>query len=209
MGGVTAPAASQFEACPRCGLVQVVPPVPPGRSAICPRCGAAVERHLKASLDRTAALALSALILFLPANLMPLITIQRFGVRSEATAWQGVTELWRTGSWGVAALVFMASLAVPLTKLLGLFWLCAAAGRPDGARERARLHRVLESIGPWAMLDVFLLAVLVAVVKLGDLATVEPGPGIVAYAGMVVCSVLASASFDPRLVWARPRETLA
>jgi len=146
-------------------------------------------------------MSIAAMAMYLPANLLPLLSIERFGVRQETTAWQGVVQLYERGSWGVATIVFMASLVVPLAKIVGLFWLCLAAGNPGARLERARLHRLLEAVGPWAMIDVFLVAVMVALVKFGDIAVVLPGPGLGAYAAMVVFSMLASASFDPRLVW--------
>lgn len=193
--------ATVLDACPRCGLVHLVPAVPEGRRACCRRCGASIERRLRASLERTAALSIAALAMYLPANLLPILSLERFGVRRETTVWQGVVELYESGSWGVASIVFVASMLVPLIKLVGLAWLCLAANRRAGRLERARLHRMIEAIGPWAMIDVFLVAILVAAVKLGDVAVVLPGPGLAAYASLVVFSILASASFDPRLVW--------
>lgn len=176
-------------------------PVERGRVACCTRCGAPIERRLRRSIERTAALSIAALAMYLPANLLPLLSIERFGVRQETTAWQGVVSLYEEGSWGVATIVFLASLVVPLIKLVGLFWLCLAAGKPAARIERARLHRLLEALGPWAMIDVFLVAIMVALVKFGDLAVVLPGAGLGAYTAMVVLSILASASFDPRVVW--------
>jgi len=181
--------------------VHIVPAVPEGRRACCTRCGANIERRLRASLERTAAFSLAALAIYLPANLLPVITIERLGARRETTVWQGVMELFERGSWGVATIVFVASMVVPLMKLVGLAWLCIAANQRAGRLERARLHRVIEAIGPWAMIDVFLVAILVATVKLGEVAVVLPGPGLAAYTALVVLSLLASASFDPRLVW--------
>ncbi len=201
MSGASGGTVTTLEACPRCGLVHAVPPVPDGFAASCTRCGSPIERHLRGSLERTAALSLAALVMYLPANLLPIITLERLGARRETTVWQGVTDLFDHGSWGVATIVFVASMVIPLMKLVGLAWLCSAAGRRAGRRERGRLHRVLEALGPWAMIDVFLVSILVATVKLGDLASVVPGPGLAAYTALVVLSLLASASFDPRLVW--------
>jgi len=178
-----------------------VPSIPEGSSAACARCGATIERRLRGSLERTAALSLAALVVYLPANLLPIISLERLGTRRDTTVWQGVADLFEHGSWGVATIVFVASMVIPLMKLVGLFWLCMAAGRESGRRDRGRLHLLLEALGPWAMIDVFLVAILVATVKLGDLAVVVPGPGLAAYTALVVLSLLASASFDPRLVW--------
>lgn len=194
-------AGDVLEACPRCGLVHHVPAVSPGQMACCSRCGASIERRLRASLERTAALSLAALALYLPANLLPLLSIERFGVRQDATVWEGVAQLYERGSSGVALIVFLSSMVIPLAKLVGLAWLCLAAGRSAARLERARLHRLIEALGPWAMIDVFLVAVMVALVKFGDVAVVLPGAGLAAYTAMVILSLLASASFDPRLVW--------
>lgn len=139
--------------------------------------------------------------MYLPANLLPILSIERFGVRQDATVWQSVVQLFERGSAGVGTVVFIASMVIPLAKLIGLFWLCMAASRGSGRRERARLHHLLDMLGPWAMIDVFLAAVMIALVKFGDVAVVLPGPGLAAYTALVVLSLLASASFDPRLIW--------
>ena len=155
------------------------------------------EESRARSLEVTAALSLGALILYVPANLYPILRMHLHGVYSESTVWDGVTSLARHEQWLVAMIVFLASVAIPLAKLLGLFFLVASA-RFLPARwrhERRRIFGIIDTIGPWAMLDVFLLAVLVALVKLGDFATVLPGPGLLAFACMVVLTMFASASF--------------
>jgi paraquat-inducible protein A len=149
------------------------------------------------SLEVTAALSLAALILYVPANLYPILRMNRRGAYSESTVWDGVTSLAQHDQWFVAVVVFLASIAIPLAKLLALFFLVGSA-RFYPARwreERRRIYGFIDAIGPWAMLDVFLLAVLVALVKLGDFATMTPGPGLVAFACMVVLTMFASASF--------------
>lgn len=149
------------------------------------------------NLEVTAALSLAALIFYVPANLYPILRMQLHGAYSESTVWQGVQSLAQHGQWLVAAIVFLASIAIPLAKLLGLFFLVASARyRPSRwRRERQRLFGFIHAIGPWAMLDVFLLAILVALVKLGDFAETLPGPGLLAFASMVVLTMLASGSF--------------
>jgi paraquat-inducible protein A len=109
----------------------------------------------------------------------------------------------------VAVIVFLASILIPLFKLLGLFYLVFTAkfGFAQRRRERTWIYKIIDVIGPWAMLDVFLLAILVALVKLGDLATVLPGRGLLAFTAMVVLTILASASFDPKQIWAEPGKT--
>ncbi len=189
--------------CQTCGLVQQVEPLQPHKAAECPRCGAVVSEHRASSVVPTAALSLAALILYVPANIYPILRMERYGAYSESTVWGGVVGLASAGYWFVATVVFVASMVVPLLKLAGLFYL-AASTQIDGARRRrlrTRIYRFIEVIGPWAMLDVFLLAVLVALVRLGQLATVMPGRGLFAFTGMVVLTMLASAAFDPRLIW--------
>lgn len=190
-------------ACGTCGLLQRVQGLEPGTRAECSRCGAVVASRGGGSLALTAALALAALILYVPANIFPILRMTIQGVYSENTVWEGTLALFRADEYLVAVIVFLASMAIPLLKLLGLFFLTATA-RLRWARLpalRAGLHRFIDLIGPWAMLDVFLLAVLVALVKLEKLATILPGPGLVAFASVVVLTILASASFDPRLIW--------
>ena len=190
-------------ACGTCGLVQRVQPLAPGMTADCARCGSVVASRSRGSLSLTAALALAGLILYVPANLFPILRMTIQGAYSENTVWGGTVALFRADEYLVAVIVFLASIAVPLLKLLGLFFLTATArlrwtGMPG---LRTGLHRFIELVGPWAMLDVFLLAVLVALVKLDKLATILPGPGLVAFASVVVLTILASASFDPKLIW--------
>jgi paraquat-inducible protein A len=129
--------------------------------------------------------------------------MELYGVHSENTVWEGCKLLFQRGEVLVALVVFLASLAVPCLKLLGLFFLTTTARlrSPRARRFRTWLYRVIDVVGPWAMLDVFLLSILVALVKLGELATVIPGPGLFAFTAVVVLTVLASSSFDPSLIW--------
>jgi paraquat-inducible protein A len=155
------------------------------------------------SLQLTAALALAALILYIPANIYPILRMHFYGAYSESTVWDGVISLAQSGQYLVALIVFLASIVIPLLKLAGLLYLVAAARFNLGRRlrSRTRLYRLIDVVGPWAMLDVFLLAVLVALVKLGQIATILPGPGLIAFTAVVVLTMFASASFDPRLIW--------
>ncbi|HET7198305.1 MAG TPA: paraquat-inducible protein A [Burkholderiales bacterium] len=191
--------------CGTCGQAQEasLQALRPGRALECCRCGALLAEHKRGSLSTTAALALAALVLYVPANLYPILRMNWYGAYTENTVWDGVVSLARSNQWVVALIVFLASIAIPLAKLLGLFFLVATArlGTPRWAAARTRIYRFIDVIGPWAMLDVFLLAVLVALVKLGQFASVLPGPGLLAFACVVVLTILASASFDPKLIW--------
>jgi paraquat-inducible protein A len=196
--------AENIVACDTCGLVQQVEPLPKGAAAECFRCGNFLGvRRTSASLHVTAALSLAALVLYVPANIYPILRMTMYGATSESTIWDGVVGLMRHDQWGVAIIVFMASMVIPLFKLASLFFLVASSAVKRGRRLRWRtgLYKFIDAIGPWAMLDVFLLAVLVSLVKLGDLATVVPGLGLLAFTGMVVFTMLASASFDPKIIW--------
>ncbi len=192
--------------CPTCGLtLQVDAPLPPGQRAECPRCACTISEGPHGSLQLTAALAIAALILYVPANIYPILRMHFYGAYSESTVWDGVVSLAETGQYFVALIVFLASIAIPVLKLAGLLYLVISARFELGRRlrDRVRLYRFIDAVGPWAMLDVFLLAVLVALVKLGEIATILPGPGLVAFTAVVVLTMFASASFDPRSIWER------
>ena len=190
--------------CDTCGLVQTVPGLTSGPVAECMRCGSVLgARRNTRSLEVTAALSLAALILYVPANIYPIMKMYLYGGYSESTVWDGIVMLVQNEQWFVAVVVFLASMVIPLVKLAGLFSLVVTARMGWGRRLRSRtqLYKFIDAIGPWAMLDVFLLAVLVALVKLSSWAKILPGPGLIAFTAVVVLTMLASASFDPKLIW--------
>ena len=191
-------------ACETCGLAQRVAPLPPGTVAECVRCGYPVTSY-SYGVDVTAALALAALVLYIPANLYPILRMDIYGAYSESTVWDGVVSLWQYNEYFVATVVFLASIVIPLLKLMGLFFLVISVkwGRGRRLRGRARIYKFIDAIGPWAMLDVFLLAILVALVKLGSLGRVIPGPGLLAFCLVVVLTILASQAFDTKQIWER------
>jgi paraquat-inducible protein A len=192
--------------CDTCGLVQRVDRLGPGTVAECIRCGSYVAgRSTTRSLEVTAALSLAALILYVPANIYPIMKMYLYGGYSESTVWDGIVMLARNDEWLIALIVFLASMVIPLVKLAGLFSLVVTARMGWGRRLRSRtqLYKFIDAIGPWAMLDVFLLAVLVALVKLSNWAKILPGPGLLAFTLVVVLTMFASAAFDPKLIWER------
>jgi len=202
--------ARTIVACPVCGLAQRIGPAARGAVFECVRCGAFLGREpARESLHLTAALTLAALVLYVPANLYPILRMYYSGAYSESTVWDGVVSLAHTNQWFVAAIVLMASIVIPLVKLATLLYLVVSAQLRSRAlpRLRTRLWRFVDVIGPWAMLDVFLLAILVALVKLRTLATVLPGPGLAAFCAVVVLTILASSTFDPRLIWVKNKNT--
>ncbi len=199
-------AAESMVSCDTCGLVQAVEPLAPGMAAECIRCGSFLAaRRSTGSLHVTAALSLAALVLYVPANIYPMMKMYLHGAYSESTVWDGIKLLMDHGEWAVAVIVFLASMVIPLVKLAGLFSLVVTSRLNWGRRlcGRTHLYKFIDAIGPWAMLDVFLLAVLVAVVKLSGWAQILPGPGLLAFTAMVVLTMLASAAFDPKLIWQR------
>ncbi len=169
----------------------------------CPRCAAVVHVRAPRSLERTSAYLLAAAILYIPANVLPVMHSTSLLVNQDDTILSGVVYLLRSGSWPLGVLVFFASIMVPLLKILALVllvWMSACRSRAH-MLARARLYRVVEFIGRWSMLDIFAVTLLVALVRMGRLASVLPGPGALAFAAVVVLTLLAAASFDARLIW--------
>ena len=169
----------------------------------CTRCGALVHARRPDSLMRTWALLLTSAILYIPANLLPIMTINSLGQGSPSTIMAGVIELMQHGMIPIAAVVFIASILVPTFKLVGIALLLYSVQRhqPLSARQRIIMYRFIEFIGRWSMLDIFVIAILVAVVNFGRIASVEANLGAVAFASVVVLTMLAAVTFDPRLIW--------
>jgi paraquat-inducible protein A len=169
----------------------------------CPRCDTPLRRRKPHAIGRTWALMIAAAILYVPANIYPVMTVIRFGQGSPSTILGGVRELIEYRMWPLAALVFVASILVPMLKLVGLTALLVLTGRasPRWLPDRTRLYRLVDFIGRWSMIDVFMLAVLTALVRMGVVASVIPGAGAVAFASVVVLTMLAALSFDPRVMW--------
>lgn len=183
-------------------------PVGPGfiGAVECDRCGY-VNRKLRPKSARlTLSFALTALIFYVPANLFPFMSIELYGNRNSSTIWSGILSLFEDGSWFIAAVVFVASMVVPFLKLAALFYLSLTARRGTAPKFKTRLYYAIEAIGRWSMLDIFLLAVLVAIMKLGPWTTVEPEIGSLMFALVVIFTMLSSAYFDPRLLWERENE---
>jgi paraquat-inducible protein A len=169
----------------------------------CPRCGTRLHRRKPQSLLRTWVLLLCAVILYIPANTFPVMTVVSLGRGVPNTIFSGVVELARYGMWPLAVLVFVASLTVPLLKLVGLTVMLLSVHFRWVRRLRllTRLYRVVDVIGRWSMIDIFMLTVLTALVRLGFLASVTPGLGAVAFASVVILTMISAANFDPRLMW--------
>lgn len=171
--------------------------------ARCPRCETRVYTRKPDSLARAWAYLIAATILYIPANLLPIMLTTKMYDTETSTIVSGVIELWQTGAWDLAIIVFTASVVVPILKIVLLSFLLISTQMRSRwrQRERTRLYRVIEYIGHWSMLDVFVVALLITLVHFHKLALVQAGPGIVAFGAVVVLTMLASMSFDPRLIW--------
>jgi len=169
----------------------------------CPRCGFRLRVRKPNSVARTWALGIAAVILYIPANTYPVLTATQLGDSQPSTILAGVRELLEEGMWPLAALVFFASVVVPGLKVLGLalLLLTTRAGSRWRLRERTRLYRFIENIGRWSMIDIFMGSILVALLQFGKIVTVVPGPGALAFAAVVILTMLAAQAFDPRLMW--------
>ena len=185
-------------ACTSCGLLAEAEAGSP-----CPRCGATLRRRRRASLAWTWAFLVAAAALYGPANFLPIMSIIRYARGQDYTILGGMQDLLTAGEWPLALLVFVASFCVPLLKIVGLLLLLLTTHLHLGThlQDRTRLYRVVEIIGRWSMIDVFMVSILTALVQEGQLATVIPRAGAPCFAAVVVLTMLSAASFDPRLMW--------
>lgn len=176
---------------------------PERHSQSCTRCGANVHARRPNSILRTWALLITATILYIPANVLPIMTVSSLGQGSPDTIMSGVISLMQHGMLPIAAVVFVASILVPTFKLVGIGLLLYSVQRrqPLSARQRIWMYRFIEFIGRWSMLDIFVIAILVAVVNFGRIASVEANLGAVAFACVVILTMFAALTFDPRLIW--------
>jgi paraquat-inducible protein A len=190
--------------CEGCGLV-CVPTESDGR---CPRCGARVHERKPDSVARTWALVIAATILYIPANVYPVLTVMQLGAGQPSTILGGVEELLDSGLYPLALLVFFASIMVPMFKLVGLAAMLTASqlGRPEAGasiwlRERTVLYHIVAWIGRWSMVDIFMESLLGALVQFGNAVTIQPGGGAVAFCAVVFTTIIAAETFDPRVMW--------
>jgi paraquat-inducible protein A len=169
----------------------------------CPRCGTALHERIPDSLHRTLALLITAAVLYVPANVLPIMATTQFGQSIDSTILGGIMLLIKLGSYPIAAIIFIASVLVPLGKLVALTLLCwtVARGHVNSQRERVMIYRLLVALGRWSMIDVFVVATLVALIQLGGLLSIQPGSAALAYTGVVITTMLAAEHFDPRLIW--------
>jgi paraquat-inducible protein A len=169
----------------------------------CIRCGSHLHDRIPDSMQRTVALLIASVVLYLPANLLPIMTTDQFGRSVDSTIIGGVVLLWNMGSYPVALVILIASVLVPIGKILIVATLCWTVGRHQtiSSRQRTTLYRITEFIGKWSMVDVFVVAILVALIQITGIIVIRPGGAALAFAGVVILTMLAAESFDPRLIW--------
>jgi paraquat-inducible protein A len=189
--------------CHDCHMLIDWPLLAPGEMAFCSRCGAQIHQRKPNSLMRTWALVIAALIFYVPANILPITITTSLGSEQTDTIMSGVIYFLKSGSFEIALVIFVASILVPLMKLMILTYLLLSVKfkslwRP---KERTKLYRITEAVGRWSMLDIYVVTILVALVKLGALANIDAGPAAVYFAAVVVITMFAAESFDPRLIW--------
>ena len=189
--------------CGSCEKLLRARPLPPGARARCPRCGAVLWRRKPDSLSRTWALLIAAIICYVPANVFPVMEVGGPGGSEADTILSGVQAMFAAGWYPVGLLIFFASITVPILKILTLMGLLISVQRRSHwrPRDRAELYRVVEIIGRWSMLDVFVVSIMVALVQLGAVAATEPRIGASFFAAVVVLTMFAAGSFDSRLIW--------
>lgn len=187
--------------CHTCGLLSRPSLHTP--HAHCPRCDSLLHLRKPNSISRSWALLIAAMICYIPANLLPMmLTNTLFGSESD-TIMSGVVYFWTSGSWYLALIIFIASIMVPMLKMISLALLLVttqmrSCWQPE---QRARLYRLVEIVGRWSMLDIYVVAIMVALVQLKGLATILPGPGAIAFGAVVVLTMFSAMAFDPRLIW--------
>lgn len=191
--------------CARCHDCGLIARLSGAAHACCPRCGASLHLRKVRSLERTWALVIAAAICYVPANVFPVMTVTSLGKRESDTILSGVLYFLTHGDWPLALVIFTASIVVPLAKLVTLTGLLISVHRRSGWRpvDRTRLYRVTEVIGRWSMVDIYVVTILVALVRLGNLATIEADTGAVFFGAVVVLTMLAAEAFDPRMIWDR------
>jgi paraquat-inducible protein A len=193
-------------ACQTCGLVQAADDVPNGSVIKCARCHFQIFHRRVDSRVRTLAFSIAALILYVPANLYPIVTAEYQGHHVETTIMQGISSLFTLHQYFIGALMFCTSMLTPGLKIIGLIFITLTLDWPHGKRARTWVFKIIRIIDPWNMLEVFLLAICVSMVELGEVATVHPGRGVFSFAAVVVLTLLATLSFDSRLLWDSPAE---
>jgi paraquat-inducible protein A len=190
-------------ACHECDLLQHIPRQRQGGKAYCRRCNAVLHRSVRDSLDRTLALTFAGLVLFIVANSFPFLSFKMQGQVTQTTLATGVIDLYRQGMWELALLVLLTSIVVPLLQLLLLIYVLLPIKFNRTPWKLAQVFRFQQSLGPWGMMEVFMLGILVAVVKLVEMAQIVPGLALWSFALLIFMLAGAAASLDPEIIWER------
>ena len=199
---LTAKQASMIS-CQSCHLVCKIPETVKNPEMTCPRCGTRMQRRRPDSISRTWAFVITAIVFYIPANVLPISVTTSLGSAEGDTIMSGVIYFIQSGSWPIALVIFVASIFVPVIKISILLFLLVSVQIKSKWRplDRTRLYRIIEAIGKWSMVDIFVITIMAALIKLGALADFEAGPAAVYFAAVVVLTILAAMSFDPRLIW--------
>ena len=186
-----------LQGCPICTSVGSL------SKSSCDRCGARLHAGWDKSIQQTWAWLITSVVFYVPANFLPITYTRFLGKETESTIMGGVMALWEHGSEPIAAIIFVASIVVPLGKMIILAWLCLSVqfGSRFALTQKTILYRVTEFVGRWSMIDVYVVSILVALIQLGNIMTILPGAAAIAFAAMVAATMLAALAFDPRLLW--------
>ena len=193
-------------ACGTCGLVQEVQELPEGCVIKCARCNFQIFHRRVHSRARTLAFSIAAALLYFPSNLYPIVTAQYQGHILHTTIFQGIKSLCQQGQYFIGGLVFCTSIFTPALKIIGLIFITLTLHWTGGKKARTWIFKIIRLIDPWNMLEVFLLAICVSMVEIGEVATIHPGRGVFSFAAVVVLTLLATLSFDSRLLWDSPAD---
>ncbi|HSX87920.1 MAG TPA: paraquat-inducible protein A [Pseudomonas sp.] len=194
-------ALEQLIACHECDLLLRKPSLAHGEKAECPRCGFELYTHRQQVVRRSMALVIAALLLYVPANFLPIMQLNLLGRSSEDTLWSGVQGLYNSGMQGVAVVVFLCSMAVPLLKLLCQFVVLLSIRLDIGRSYGLLLYRIYHHLRDWGMLEVYLMGILVALVKLSDIADVTLGFGLLCFIALLLIQVWLEVTMSPQQIW--------
>ena len=190
-------------ACHECDLIHRIQPLAEGTIARCSRCGAALHRHKRNSLERTLALTMAGLVLFILANTFPFLSMKIGAQVQESTLITGVRELYTQGMWEIALLVLLTTIVVPFLQLAGMLYVLLPIKFNRKPRMLVPVFRLIQKLQPWSMMEVFMLGILVSIVKLAGMASMIPGTSLFAFLALIFVLAASAASLDPHLVWER------
>lgn len=193
-------------ACHECDLVQSVPPLPPEGVAICVRCGGVLFRQKHNTIDRTLAWSIAGLVLYVVAVSFPFLAMRSGSIIQETSLLSGVQQLFQQGKLALASLVFLTCLTIPLLQMLSLLYVFIPMKMGKGVRFGVQVFRAFHHFRPWSMMEIYMLGILIAMVKLGKMATIIPGLAVGAFALLVIVLICAVSSVDEHLVWQKLEE---